>query len=155
SWVQVQTATTDAYWHYDVTAVVDQAAGYRTTVVADASYASSSSPEVQVALTPKATTVVDLKRSAAHVRKGRTLTLYGHLRLADGSGLAGKPVKVFKRVLGTRRWVRIGRGTSLAPTGWWQHRFKPYRSAVYKAVYSGGTRYRADVSGLVKVYVRR
>jgi GH25 family lysozyme M1 (1,4-beta-N-acetylmuramidase) len=155
SWVQVQTTTTDAYGHYDIASVVDRAAGYRATLVADPTYAGSTSPEVQVALAPKATTVVDLVRSAAHVRRGRPLTLYGHLRLAGGSGLDGKQVTVFKRVLGTGRWVRIGRATSLAPTGWWQHRLKPYRSAVYKAVYSGGTRYRADVSNLVTVYVRR
>jgi GH25 family lysozyme M1 (1,4-beta-N-acetylmuramidase) len=155
TWTQVQKATTDAYGHYEVDAVVDRSAGYRATLRGDSTYATSSSPAVQVAMATRLTAVVDLKRSAARVRKGHPVTLYGHLRLADGSGLAGKQVKVLKRALGSRRWVQIGRGTSLAPTGWWQYRLRPYRSAVYKAVYSGGTRYRADVSNLQKVYVRR
>ncbi len=155
SWTRVTTGTTDATGHVTLSAVVDQDASYRLRLLPTTSYASSSSTPVAVGVLAPRATAVTIGTMAARVRRGHPVRLYGHLRLADGAGVAGERVVLLARVLGTSRWRQVGTGTSLAPTGWWQVTARPWRPRAYKAVYGGSTQYLPAHSTSVVVRVRR
>ena len=154
SWVRVSTAGTDANGGFSVAATVDQPASYRARLLGGTGFAESFSPAVEITTRPKVATRLVLKSNRTAVRRGHPATLYGHLVTAAGAGVAGRRVVVWKRVLGTSRWVRAGSGTSLAPTGWWQLTVRPHRSAAYRAVFAGTVKYVGDHSDRVRVRAR-
>lgn len=155
SWVRVATATTDANGQVSVSTVLDQAASYRARLLGDSSYLSSASAPVDVALLGKQATRLTIGRMAARVRRGHPVTIYGHLTLPDASGVAGQRVVLFSRVLGTSTWRRVGTGTTIAPTGWWQVVARPRRAVAFKAFYEGSAAYDPAHSTQVAVRVRR
>ncbi|MGZ4534637.1 MAG: hypothetical protein ACXVXE_03780, partial [Nocardioidaceae bacterium] len=102
----------------------------------------------------RATAQLDLRSYRATIRRGTSVTLYGHLTTGT-RGLAGRRVEIYKWRPVQRRWVLVASGTSLAPTGWYQHRVHPRRTATYKAVFGGGSRYKAATSKQMRITVKR
>jgi GH25 family lysozyme M1 (1,4-beta-N-acetylmuramidase) len=156
SWERVETATTDADGHAGLVAVPAGSAAYRARLLGDSAYRSSSSAPVDVTMLGARPTRLTIGRTAARVRPGRRVTVYGHLTLAgEATGVAGERVVLLGRVLGTSVWRRVGAGTSVAPTGWWQVAARPRRPHAYKAVYRGSSAYAAAHSTQVSVRIRR
>lgn len=155
SWSRVATGTTDAAGQVSLTAVLDGSASYRARLVGDSSYLSSVSAPVDVTQLGRQPTELTIGRTAARVRPGRAVTIYGHLTRPEGTGVAGERVVLLGRQLGTSTWHWVGAGVSVAPTGWWQVVARPRRPHAYKAVYRGSAAYEAAQSTQVAVRIRR
>ena len=135
SWVRLSTAVTDEAGAFTVPVVVDQSAAYRVRALGDAIYASSTSPTQSVALIPPATTALDIKANTSVIRRGKPVTLYGHLRTVDSAGhttgLGSRWVSLWRRPAGSTTWKKVA-GYRTLSTGWWAIPTTPWKTATYQ-----------------------
>ena len=153
AWTSIGTATSDDLGHYVLSIAADGAGTYRADFAGDALYLPTSSETQSITITPPAPTVLTLQAPASKLRRGATMTLSGLLRTSAGSPLVGRNVILWKRLVGTSSWYRVGH-VRTASTGSWQPSVAPTKSAVYRAYWRGGSRYAASRSTAARISVR-
>jgi lysozyme len=156
TWTKVASVTTDAGGHFTTSPIVDQPAAYRAVFAGDSLYVPSTSGSVSLTITPPAATRLTLTSPSSPTRltKGRTTKLAGSISTASGEPLAGRSIRIWKRLVGTSRWYRVARTTSLDPRGTWRVEVGPTQSCFFRAEYAGGPKHAAAQSNRVRVNVR-
>jgi hypothetical protein len=80
------------------------------------------------------------------------MALAGQLSTSAGSPLVGRNVILWKRLVGTSSWYRVGH-VATASTGSWQASVAPTKSAFYRAEWRGGSKYAASRSTAARIGV--
>jgi GH25 family lysozyme M1 (1,4-beta-N-acetylmuramidase) len=137
--------TTDKRGRFSFSVQPSTTSTYVVTYSGGAVMAASSSTSVRVAAWKPKRTVVDLSASHARIKRATYLTIHGHLRTSAGTAVPGKYVKIYRRVMGTKAWVRVNKDLS-SRTGFWSVVVRPASNSVYKAKYTGALRYQPAAS---------
>lgn len=152
TWSKLAGGTTDSAGHYRLAAPARSTADYQARSAADSTYAPAVSAVVRVTTSARSATALDLHKNRATGHPGTALMLYGHLTSADG-GVAGVPVRYYKRSLDGLHWIYVGTSRSVAPTGWHSLVVHPKVGRVWKVVSAGNNAYAPRTSAFLTVRV--
>ena len=152
-WTGIGTATTDSLGRFAVPAIADGAATYRADFAGDELFLPTSSPTQAITITGPTPTMLSLRAPADLLRRGHAMTLTAALQTDAGAPLAGRPLVLWKRLVGSSHWYRVAHAATGA-SGSWPVSVAPTRSALYRAEWRGGARYAASRSTAVRVAVR-
>ena len=97
--------------------------------------------------------MLTLSAPASQLRRGATMNVSGLLRTSAGSALGGRNVVLWKRLVGSTSWYRVGH-VATTSTGGWQKSVAPRKSSVYRAYWGGTSRYAASRSTTARISVR-
>jgi hypothetical protein len=134
-----------------LTALVRRTTDFQARSAPSRFYAAALSAPARVTTPVRLLTALDLHKNKATVAPGAPLMLFGHLTTA-GRGLAGRPVRYYKRSVGGP-WIYVGTSRTLAPTGWHSLTVHPKIARVWKAVSAGDDRYAPRTSAYLSVRV--
>jgi len=154
TWTRMTSLTTDAAGDYSVTFTASAGATFKAVFRGNPTHRRSVSAVRELTISPKVQVAPTLAAERSSLRKGESTRLYGNLRSLAGAPLGDRTVHVYRRVTGTTTWTRIGDARTVSPTGWFQEYVRPTRTATYKVVFRGGTRFQRAASPLQTVTVR-
>jgi hypothetical protein len=151
---RVARVSTNGAGDFSLAVATTSAVSYKVVYPGASVYEPAVADPARVALlTPKATTV-DLRSYRTTLRRGHDMTLFGHLRTKEGAGVVSRHVAVYRRYVGEETWLRTRVDLTAAPGGYWKAMVSPRRSAVFRAVWAGGMRYKPSKSSALRVTVR-
>ncbi len=153
TYTEAASTTTDASGAFALDARVVGAATYLAAFRGGRLYARSRSAAATMTVLPRVATSVDIRSLQSAVKAGTTVTFYGHFRRTDGTGIAGRRIRMWERLGGSSAWTLVASGSSVAPTGWWQAAWVPKKGASYRATWRGGLVYKPAASTPLSVPV--
>jgi len=91
-------------------------------------------------------TLTDRLGDTGVLTRGRSTTLSGRLTNSHGTGVVGRPVHLWKRLVGTTKWYVVATTVIVDTTGAWHLSVQPTKSAVFQVKFHGGAWHTAATS---------
>lgn len=153
TWTQVGTAMTSTTGWYAIDKTIFAAAAYRVVFAGTSSLAASTSPVMNLTLTPTPTTL-SLAPSSTDALAGTNVTFSGSLLATSSKPVTGQQVVVSQQLPGSTAWNVLAKSTTDS-TGSFKVSATMLKSASYRAQYPGGAVYAPSTSTAQPVTVTR